>query len=276
MPQVEVYGVPSVAGCREETSEVMDQAEGPAKIRALYRYLIEGFDLAQTFTDCGDIGATRDVATLLQATERAARESHLRQALPFFLGGAHTLTLGALRGVRASCGEFSLIYVDAHPDLMPRPEINYGSTLYHALNEGTLSPSRIGFVGIRMIERPEAQIIGERGIKSISTMELEKDGIVTSTERLLAALPAPYYLSIDLDAIDPSLAPGVTTPTPIGLSPREVLALSEVVLAHPVVGADIVELSPAADERDKTARIAAALLRELTQYIQRSLRPFKK
>lgn len=265
MTRVNVYGVPSAAGCREETSEVIDSAQAPARIRSMHRFLIDGFDVPGDFTDCGDVGATNDISILLAATEEVAVRDIKCGMIPLFLGGAHTLTLGALRGVRKALGDFSLIYVDAHPDLMPRNEINYGSTLYHAVREGAVTPHRLGIVGARMIERAEREVIAREKIRVVSCLEVERNGISVITEELLQQLPPPYYLSIDLDAIDPAIAPGVTTPSPIGLTPREVLTLTDCVLRHPTVAVDIVELAPSADDGERTARIAATLLREIVE-----------
>jgi arginase family enzyme len=86
---------------------------------------------------------------------------------------------------------------------------------------------------------------------------------------MVPVLDGPLYISIDLDGIDPSEAPGVAHPEPGGLTVREVLAVLAKQTA-PIVGADIVELNPARDLNDVTAILAAKFVREVAALITRN------
>jgi arginase len=87
----------------------------------------------------------------------------------------------------------------------------------------------------------------------------------------IAAIEGPVYVSLDLDVLEPMLAPGLSHPEPGGLSVREVLDVLDVITA-PVIGADVVEYNPANDQRDLTARVAAKFVKELVGLLSQSLR----
>jgi len=87
---------------------------------------------------------------------------------------------------------------------------------------------------------------------------------------LLGRLRGPVYVSLDLDVLEPALAPGISHPEPGGLTVREVLEILGSIRV-PVVGADIVEFNPAHDVRDLTARVAAKFVKELVGLLRRSV-----
>lgn len=269
MKSVALYGVPYNSGCRSETSVVIDQHRAPAAIRAALQELQGGFDIPTGFQDCGDISCDGSVEALLAATENCVLESlKIPHQVPLLLGGAHTFTLGSLRALKKANREFSLIYVDAHPDLMPHPNINYGSTLYYACKEGLVSPKRIAFIGVRQVERPEAEFINREGIYSMSGLDVEERSIATIIrEDLLKKFPPPFVISFDLDSVDPSLCPGVTTPFPGGLTPRELLLMARELGKQDVLYADIVELAPINDRDNVSARLGAILLQTMAHAI---------
>ena len=79
---------------------------------------------------------------------------------------------------------------------------------------------------------------------------------------MIAALEGPVYVSLDIDVLEPTLAPGISHPEPGGLSVREVLDVLGAIQV-PVIGADVVEYNPANDLRDLTARVAAKFVKEM-------------
>ena len=261
-----LYGVLSHIGTDPLTSQSSDSHLGPSAIRAAYQSLFEGYNIPCAFEDQGDVktGEEQTVEELLEEIEKQASKALENDKKLIFLGGSHTFTLGSLRAVKKHCGDFSLLYFDAHPDLMPEERIYYGSTLYHAAEEKVLNPERIGFVGIRQIEEEEQAFIEQHHPLVISPLEITRLGLSASLNKLKDVLPPPYYISIDLDGIDPSLAPGVTTPFPLGLYPREVLALALAFCNEHLIGFEIVEHSPKRDVQNSTVFLAATLLQELS------------
>jgi len=260
-----LFGVPFDAGCRSSTAQTVDSRHAPREIRAKLDKILKNFNLTLPFTDIGDVEAKNSVDSVLMAVQE--KVSQLAQDNQRFcvLGGAHTLTLGSLRGLKQAEKDISLIYFDAHPDLMPRDEIDYGSTLFHAIEEGILDPKRIAFIGVRQIEEDEHRIIKEKEILSISPLELEKLGRDTILDRIKARCPAPFYMSIDLDSLDPCFAPGVSTPYPLGMRPRELLGLASEFFTEDLIGFELVELAPQLDRHEETAHLAVAMLLELHQ-----------
>ncbi|MCB0330132.1 MAG: arginase family protein [Bdellovibrionales bacterium] len=261
-----LYGVPSHIGTDSDTTQSSDSELGPASIRDTYAKLFGGYNIPQYFTDQGDVPIIPQgsVDELLDAVEKKVTETLQARKKVVMLGGSHTFTLGSLRAVKKEVGNFSLLYFDAHPDLMPEQRVYFGSTLHHAIEEKVLDPKRIGFVGIRQIEQEEQARIDKDHIKVISPSYLTKNGIETTLSELKGHLPPPYYMSIDLDGMDPALAPGVTTPFPFGLTSRELLALTTPFCGKDLLGFEIVEYSKSRDVSETTAILAAALLQELT------------
>lgn len=267
MSHVIVLGAPFSVGCREETSFAIDQQRAPAAIRRAYDDTMQGFDIPRCFEDVGDVEADHSVEAVLSALERRSTEISSRGDIPLLLGGAHTITLGGLRGLKRSLAEFSFVCFDAHPDLMPHPDINYGSSLYYAVKEGVVDPSRIALLGVRQIERAEERFIKEHGIYALPPLEFEHRGARAIADEILAKFPPPYAVSIDLDALELAFCPGVTTPFPGGLSFREVLYVANRLCQQETRYLDIVELSPVNDRNEESARLGAILLHQLTTTI---------
>lgn len=260
MGLVKLVGVPYSVGCRAETSTAIDQQNGPLAIRAGIRSLTANFDIPHSFEDLGDIKAKNTVDDVLKGVEEQVFEVATKGDIPLVLGGAHTITMGTLRALSRVHSEFSIIYIDAHPDLMPHSTINYGSAMFYAFKEEIVQPDKVAFLGVRQIEKPEYRLLREHNIFHIHAHEVEGIGIATVVKEIKDRFPAPYFISLDLDAIDPTFAPGVTSPYPAGLTPREVTYLIEELCRQGVVGVEIMELSPINDRNDDTAMIAASIV----------------
>lgn len=252
-------------GCREETSFSIDQHRAPAILRHAYDDMMSGFDILRTYDDLGDLKVENTVDAVLNGCKSQVELILSGGQIPLLLGGAHTLTLGSLRGVHAAVRDYSLIYFDAHPDLMPHPQINYGSSLYYGLVEKIVDPSRLALIGVRQIERAEQQVIDQYKIFTRTALDFEERGSAALVREICESFPPPYALSIDLDSIEPSHCPGVTTPYPGGLMFREVLFVARELSKRGCVYIDIVELSPANDRNNETARIAAMLMASLAE-----------
>ena len=117
--------------------------------------------------------------------------------------------------------------------------------------------------------------VGVRTLNAHQRSQAAKFGVeILGADRWRDVLPlaarfrGALYLSIDLDVLEPMLAPGVSHPEPGGLTIREVLEILSAIRV-PVVGADIVEYNPANDVRDLTARVAAKLVKELVGVLRR-------
>jgi len=170
------------------------------------------------------------------------------------LGGDHFVTYPILRGIVAVHGPPTVLHFDAHPDIHQEYQ---GNSLSHAspfarIMEEKLA-SRLVQIGIRSVDAHQSSQIQRFGVHSIRMSDFEIERVPD--------MDGPVYISLDLDALDPAFAPGVSHPEPGGLSVREILAVLRRVRG-PIVGADIVELNPARDIQQRTAVVAAKFVKE--------------
>lgn len=171
------------------------------------------------------------------------------------LGGDHSITYPIVRGLRTDRAALTILHIDAHPDLYDTFE---GSRTSHAcpfarIMEAKLA-ARLVQVGIRTLNGHQRDQARRFGVEQID-MRAWQQG---TRPRVSGSV----YVSIDLDAIDPAFAPGVSHREPGGLSVRDVLDVIQALDAD-VVGADLVELNPLQDVSDLTAAVAAKLLKEV-------------
>lgn len=215
--------------------------------------LVDKGDLALSDTDC-----VADDAAIANAISASLDIG----AVPLALGGDHAVTYPLVAAIAARHGPVSILHFDAHPDLYadfagnPR---SHASPFARIMEGG--HATRLVQVGIRTLTRHCREQADRFGVEIIPMDSFDP--------AMVPLLDGPIYISIDLDGIDPSEAPGVAHPEPGGLTVREVLAVLARQQAH-IVGADIVELNPARDVNDVTAILGAKLVRELAALIHRN------
>lgn len=265
LPRIELIGLPSDCNSSFERGPAL----APAAIRkALWSdrgnlACQDGQEIGRDFTlaDRGDLPLTEqasDDALIAQAVTTSIAGG----ATPLALGGDHAMTHPVVRAVHAAHGPLTILHFDAHPDLYDNFEGNprsHASPFARIMEAGLAK--RLVQVGIRTLNAHcRAQV--ERFGVEIVPMDDFAPGKVP-------VLEGPLYISIDLDGIDPSEAPGLSHPEPGGLTVREVLAVLCRQTA-PIVGADVVELNPRFDQNERTAIVAAKLVRELAALIVRN------
>lgn len=264
-PLIELIGLPSDANSSFERGAAL----APTAIRAALwsdrgnLACENGMEIGQDFElrDRGDLQLFERAEddALIRA---AVSESIASGAVPLVLGGDHAMTHPVVQAVHAAHGPLTILHFDAHPDLY---ELFDGNPRSHAspfarIMEAGLA-SRLVQVGIRTLNRHCREQAERFGVEILPMAEFAPDRA--------PVLPGPLYISIDLDGIDPSEAPGVSHPEPGGLTVREVLAVLRRQTGR-IVGADIVEYNPRFDQHERTAIVAAKLLRELAALITRS------
>jgi arginase len=174
---------------------------------------------------------------------------------PLVLGGDHSITYPALRGFRPHHPRLSILHLDAHPDLY---DVFEGDRYSHAcpfariMEEGLAD--RLVQVGIRTMTGHQREQARRFGVEVIEMREW-RDG-----RRLV--FDGPVYVSLDLDALEPGLAPGVSHREPGGLTVRQALSIIQS-LEAPLVGADLVEFNPDNDPSGLTAAVCGKLVKEL-------------
>jgi agmatinase len=219
--------------------------------------------------DLGDLHISRDVDVTLERLALVTQEFVEAEKVPVFLGGEHTITLGAMR----SLGEnTALVSFDAHLDL--RNEylgLTTSHTTFMRRIKEQVNPSKIVEIGTRAVCIEELDYAKESGIEFLTASQIRDDGIEETVESLDCALAdcERIYLTIDLDVLDPAFAPAVQNPEPEGLGTSTLLDLLEVVCSHRVSGFDLVEVAPQYD-RGMTAIQAAKIIFEMLCCLERT------
>jgi arginase len=202
---------------------------------------------------------------------------------PLIFGGDHSIAIGTLAGVSAHYENLGVIWYDAHGDLntgdtSPSGNI-HGMPLAVSLGIGhedltsiggstpKIKPENIVIIGARSLDEGERELIKEKGIKVYTMHEIDRMGMAKVIEDAIGYLKDRtdgVHLSLDLDGLDPSDAPGVGTPVLGGISYREShLAMEMLEEAKIITSAEFVEVNPILDEKNKTATVAVALMGSL-------------
>lgn len=240
-------------------------AEAPDAIRAALRspssnsWNEHGDDLAQpgVLGDAGNLGLPEDPAAARDAITGGVAALLSSGQRPLALGGDHSITYPILRAWEGQTTGITVLHFDAHGDLYEEFE---GDRYSHAcpfarVMEEALA-SRLIQVGVRALTAHLRQQAERFGVEVYGPASW-RDAVGT-----VRSAAGPLYISLDMDVLEPMLAPGVSHPEPGGLTVRDVLEVIAAVRA-PVIGADIVEYNPRNDIRDLTARVAAKFVKEL-------------
>ncbi len=226
-------------------------AQAPTAIRTA-SYSIEVYshvfrcDLAQVgICDLGDVDVFLPMEEMLRAAREEVRRILVAGKAPVVVGGEHTVTLPLVQAAAAQ-GPVQVLALDAHTDLRDTYE---GKRIAHAT-----VLRRVSEVTARLV------IVGARSFYGGEVDEPFFAELHEAEKRLDPTLPV--WLTIDLDALDPALCPGVTNPEPGGLAYREVLDLFRMLRKFRVLGMDLVELAPPFDPAGVSAITAAKLLVE--------------
>src|SRR3954469_9585666 len=198
--------------------------------------------------------------------------------VPIVLGGAHPIGVGRLGGLASRRGPGAVLWFDAHGDLNT-PETTpsgnvHGMPLAAALGCGgpgfespswtlpALQPERVAVIGARSLDPGERALVAELGLAVHTMSELDRRGIeAVVSEALERAAGAPFtHISLDMDGLDPDVAPGVGTAVRGGLTYREAhLAMELVAESGLLCCLEIVEVNPILDRQNATAALAVEL-----------------
>jgi agmatinase len=270
---VAVVGVPFDAGVSFRPGARF----GPTAVREASRLLrpyhpgldISPFDVQQV-ADAGDIACNPfDIAEAIAAIEAGSDELHGAGAKLLTIGGDHTIALPLLRSVVRQHGPVALLHFDAHLDTWDTyfgAKYTHGTPFRRAFEEGLLDTSALSHVGTRGPLYGKSDLADDAGMGFgiVTSMDFMNKGVAEIADGLRRRIgDRPLYLSIDIDVLDPAHAPGTGTPEAGGLTSRELLALLRSLAGTHVVGADVVEVSPAYDHAEMTAVAASHVAYEL-------------
>lgn len=186
---------------------------------------------------------------------------------PLICGGDHSITLPVLRALYKRLGRLSLVHIDAHADCWDEyfgRKYNHGTVFRRALEEGLVEPSSSVHVGIRgpVYSEGDYEEVKKMGYRLITMEEVRGKGLNEALRQILSIAQGPVYVSFDIDACDPSVAPGTGTPEVAGFLAHEALSLVRSLSPLEIVGFDLVEVSPPYDVAGITALLASNLLYE--------------
>ncbi|HEX5745001.1 MAG TPA: agmatinase family protein [Archangium sp.] len=225
--------------------------------------------------DMGDLTlAAMNGATTHARVEEASRNLFTSGARPLFIGGDHGLTGSLIRGLAAARPglRLALVTIDAHLDVREYDDeasLSSGTPFRRALETPILTGARTAMLGIRHFANSRYYLswAREQGVHIYTVEDIAERGAVPIAREALSHIMRDadaLYLSVDIDAADAAVAPGVSAVGVGGLSSREMIDVVRTVSAEPrLLGADLMELSPPHDENARTAKLTARLLLEL-------------
>ena len=220
--------------------------------------------------DVGDLPVNPiDLGDALARIETAMAGIVAAGALPLSVGGDHLVTLPVLRAV-AKDGPVGLIHFDAHSDTNDTyfggNPYTHGTPFRRAIEEGLLDPGRVIQIGIRgsVYDPGEHDWARAQGIRIVYMEEFVRRGAAEVMAEARAIVgDGATYVTFDVDAIDPSMAPGTGTPEIGGLTTRESQEMVRLLGGVNIVGADVVEVAPPFDVGGMTALVGATMMFEL-------------
>jgi len=206
-------------------------------------------------------------------------EATRRGALPLVLGGDHSVALGTLGGLASVRGPGGVLWIDAHSDINT-PETSpsgnvHGMALAAALGLAgagfesdlwrlpAVVASRVAVLGARQLDDGERRLLRSAGVRVFTMSEIDRIGVERAVREALDRVSGSgfVHVSLDMDVLDPDVAPGVGTPVPGGLTYREAHLALELVAESGLAGSlEVVEVNPILDRENTTAQTAVELV----------------
>jgi agmatinase len=184
--------------------------------------------------------------------------------IPITIGGDHSITTIILQAIHDAFegDKISLLYFDAHPDFVSSTRNYYGSVITDSSDY--INFTKTILIGTRAAELEELENASKQKLEIITPIDIIELGVNTIVKKVISKCRSnKVYLSLDLDCMDPGVAPGVSVPAPGGLFPLDLIYMIKKIAENlQIVGMDIVELSPDYDLNQNTANHAARILME--------------
>ncbi|SHE44442.1 arginase [Thermomonas hydrothermalis] len=293
-PPVSVFGVPTDIGASRRGASMGPEA---LRVAGLVEALsARGVDVE----DLGDLSGPRnplsppvdgyrhldEVVAWNQAVYQRSRDVLAQGRMPILLGGDHCLAIGSIAAVAAHCRKagkkLRVLWLDAHADFNTR-EITPSGNIHgmpvaclcglgpDALTRlggeaPAITPEQVRQIGIRSVDPGEKRLVKEYGLDIYDMRYIDEVGMRQTMEEVLEGVDEATHLhvSFDVDMLDPAIAPGTGTRVPGGVNYREAQLIMEMVADTGRLGSlDVVEVNPALDRRNMTAKLAVDLVESL-------------
>lgn len=256
-----------------------------ARLKALGYQLHDAGNLfvpvRDSLSDQGNNDFLPSIQQVCQAAYDAAKQTLEAGDIPLFVGGDHSLAIGTIGGISHQQPS-GVIWIDAHgdanvPQTSPSGNI-HGMPVAALLGEGFPELVNIGrpgaklagkdlvMIGIRDLDSNERDWLKQSGIAVYTMRDIDERGMSAIIREALQRLEhcRRLHVSLDMDSLDPNVAPGVGTPSPGGLNYREAQLLMEIIAdSGKLASVDVVEINPILDHENCTAKIAVELLASL-------------
>ena len=293
-PPVSIFGVPTDVGAAHRGASMGPEALRVANLaEAIGRRGVDVRDLGDVIGPrnplTGPVEGYRhldEVVAWNQAVFDMSSRELAAGRMPIMLGGDHCLAIGSIASVaahaRAQGKKLRVLWLDAHADfntsditpsgnihgmpvaclcgLGPEVLVNLGAP------GPALKPDEIRQIGIRSVDRGEKRLVKEHGLDIYDMRYIDEIGMRRVMEEALEGVDADTHLhvSFDVDMLDPSIAPGTGTRVPGGVNYREAQLMMEMIAdTGRMASLDLVEVNPALDKRNATARLAVELVESL-------------
>ena len=255
-----------------------------ARIEELGRECVDLGNVQTAVAEATPVGdeRARFLHEILQTCGRVAElvaGARAQGRFPLVLGGDHSIAMGTLGGLARVSEPGGVLWIDAHGDLN-RPATSpsgnvHGMALAAAMGLGgpefdeagwpipSVDPSRVALVGVRSLDQGERDLLHELKATVFTMSEIDRLGVEPAIRESLERIRGPgfVHVSLDMDVVDPEVAPGVGTPVRGGLSYREAhLAMELIAESGQMESMEVVEVNPILDRENQTARLAVELV----------------
>jgi agmatinase len=256
----------------EKSCYLRGAAKGPQAIRAastgraINPWTEHGVNLEKdaVMVDLGDMDVSGDYKHVSSRIEKKVLGVLEKGAVPIILGGDHSISFPVVKALAERFKPMDILHFDAHPDLYEElygDRYSHGCPFTRIMEEGLAQ--NLVQVGIRAATGEHRERAAQYGVRMIEMKDIH--------ESLTLDFSNPLYISFDMDALDPSAAPGVSHHEPGGLSTRQAIRILQAVKGE-IIGLDVVEVNPERDASGITASAAVKVVREMAGkiVIQRS------
>ncbi|GAA4377946.1 agmatinase [Paeniglutamicibacter cryotolerans] len=275
---IKIVGVPFDAGVSYRPGARFGSTHIRESSRLLRPYNpaldISPFERCQV-ADAGDMAVNPfNINEAIESIQQNALELTADGSTLVTLGGDHTIALPLLRAASERAGEpVAMLHFDAHLDTWDTyfgAEYTHGTPFRRAVEEGILDTEAISHVGTRgpLYGKKDLEDDKRFGFGIVTSSDVYYQGVREIVEKLRDRIGArPLYISVDIDVLDPAHAPGTGTPEAGGITSRELLEIIRGLRGMNIIGADIVEVSPAYDHAEMTGIAASHVAYDLVSLI---------
>ncbi len=260
--EIIIIGIPDESkshSLRKGTSEAPDKIREVSSVRDMYTrdsQISLGLPLSgikKRVFDYGNVKKT-EISAVIESVISKSK-------IPISVGGDHSISTEIIKTLSKQHGPISLVYFDAHPDLISSTRNYYGSVFYDVIPFIDIKSSVQ--IGIRTPEQEEIENLKKFDVTFVTPLDILKNGICEAEKLISSKVGNSVYISFDMDVIDPAYAPGVSVPVPLGLRNLEAVYLLKSLSSRGILGIDIMEVCPQYDVRDRTSHLASRMIGEI-------------